>query len=593
VEVPVKGTVRTAQLGFAARVSAAGILAPKGDGLYVRLAIAGLRVDEVEHLGGELRPAPFFASLNQLFEQFVPYVNSAIDDKVIKLPLPPLKPVPVPTMAGIQVSPSELKLPKGERVTVIPRIDSTGLRLLVLTMPGVEADSTPLVHDVSLQDAQVLAALIARGENALPPPQDASESAAPDVTAEQVNTAFRKRWETALPALGASGQAPRGVEAVVAMSWITATLNRILAENAVTVTARHDTGKLEFESGKLSLGEKLERSCVVNTECRRSECKRDQCSRPPGKCDWSCLRCVRVFGKKVCTDEPGCKASRAACNADEERKVAECNMREESKKAACNVREESALAACRTKVAVEKAGCALVNETITALKGISDIGRFGGDVQVWAEATVSRPEFSYDASKGALTLAVDADGSARVKGDLSFKPYDIGHVLVCATPGSVPFKMGVELKGGRTASTARFRPVSEQGAPLKLEVAFDPVRVRGKLSPSPIDALLTNNPQIFVTCNPVLTGLLTSPNALGKLSAYTPLDVLKALERAVPGNQEQAVSAVRALTTGDLDQEVTMPPLRIDVPNLPFEREGSAVVLSPAWRGGHLFYGMP
>jgi hypothetical protein len=413
------------------------------------------------------------------------------------------------------------------------------------------------------------------------------------VTPAQVNTAFAKRWTTALPALEGSAEPRRAVEAVVAMSWLVSTLNRIFEENEVSASLDYTSPRYTFESKKLTLADRLDARCTVTTQCMRGPCTREPCSRPPGKCAWNCQRCVKVWGKRYCTDEPGCKASRHACNVQEEAKVAACNVHEESKKAACNTREEAELAACKARKTTEEAACALVNTTVSSIKEIGDIGRFGGHAQVEAHASIHTPELAYDAGQSSFKLSVRPDAAAVLRGALSFKPYDIGHILVCAAPGSIPFRVNAELIAERLSVAAQISPTSSASGSLRLKLTFDPLTLRGKLSPSPIDALLTNNPQLFVMCNPVLTGLPTAANVLGKISAYTSLDVLTALERAVPGNQVEALNLVRALTSGDMQQTVAIQPFQIDVPPLPIKNGTINVILVPVWRDGHILYGVP
>lgn len=587
VDVPVQGVIRDAHLGFRARLTAAGLLAPKKGALYVRLAVAGLTVDEVFHTGGQLNFALFVASVNRLVEQFVPYVNAAIDNYAIALPLPTLKPVPL-TTDKLKITPRELVVPIPAAVSLIPRIDPAGLHILVVELPGVEVRTSRPARDMDLEDAQQFAALI-REDSLLP--ESPGDQPAPQVTPVEVNQAFERRWLQALPA---AGEAPHGLEAVVAMRWVTSMVNRILEENRIAVSADFDSGSRSFESGKLRLAEWLTPSCSVNRQCARRGCDREpgQCKRG-SSCDWNCQRCVKLFGKKICSDDPACKASRVACNFKEEAKVAACNVEQERRVAACNVKEEAELAACRVVRNLEIAGCNIANETIRAIRHLDGIGRFSGEAQVHANAAISDPELSYEPSTGALSLAVNAQAVANLSGRLKFMPYDVGHVLVCPVPGSVPFKLKGVLAGGRTVVKANVHPAPEaMPGRVKLELTFDPVPVSGQLSPAPVDALLTQNPQVFVLCNPVLTGTLAFASAVGKVSAFTPIDVIKALERAVPGDQEAAGRMIKTFTSGQIAETVALPSLQVEVPEVKFRNGDEEMVLQPRWREGHVFYGL-
>ena len=84
--------------------------------------------------------------------------------------------------------------------------------------------------------------------------------------------------------------------------------------------------------------------------------------------------------------------------------------------------------------------------------------------------------------------------------------------------------------------------------------------LKAKIEPPPIEALLTQNPQLLVECNPVLGGTFASLAVVGKAVGLTGSDILKSL----------AGKNVSSVLTGDVDYDVDGfdLPLKIKAPDL-------------------------
>ncbi len=573
---PVTGAIEAAKLAFAGTVSVAGIVAPKDGRLYCRFALAALKLDRVEHLGGPVSVQPFVGSLSELLAQLIPYVNAAVDDVPIDIPLPEFEPIPLKA-ENVTIVPDKLQPVQLGQITAIPRVTEAGVQLMVFESPGVASGSVQSSFDVDRNFSTSMSL-------------DAEASDAPIDTVEPstVDQAFSDRWSTALPAL-APAEEKRSIVLAVSTGWAMSTVSRTLEANDIRATTTFDTGKIPYDTGKIRLAEDLKPACHADKKCSRKGCSMRSCSRD--SCNYRCTRCVRVFGKKLCADEPGCKAAETACNLREETKRGACNIQANAEKAACDTREEAALAACNTQRNLEILGCNVVNEVIRAIRQIDGIGRADGHSQVRGAAQLSTPRFDYDPASGKASLEIGASAHVDVQGKIHFVPYDIGHLLVCPIPGTIPFAVNATLPAGRQVVSAHLRKAAEQQPDgLRIEVVFDPLRVRGNISPAPVDALLTQNPQVVVTCSPVLTGALASASVVGKVSAFTPMDILKAMERAVPGNQEKLQRDVLTFTTGIVDREVEIPSMALDVPELKPTVAGVGLALVPEWTGTALIY---
>ena len=78
---------------------------------------------------------------------------------------------------------------------------------------------------------------------------------------------------------------------------------------------------------------------------------------------------------------------------------------------------------------------------------------------------------------------------------------------------------------------------------LTLNAHIDSFDLKAKISPAPVEAILNQNPQLYVECNPVLTGAITGLTIIGKAEGLTGSDIIKAL----------AGKQVSAAFTGNLD----------------------------------------
>ena len=124
----------------------------------------------------------------------------------------------------------------------------------------------------------------------------------------------------------------------------------------------------------------------------------------------------------------------------------------------------------------------------------------------------------------------------------------------------------------------------------QLRMVFNSIPVKGTLSPAPVDAIVTQNPQIFLTCSPVITAPLTGGALLGKVQAFGPGDILGAIEKAIPGNQELGFAALKAFTSGQIDVTAPIPPIQVTVPKLEAVILGGNVSLMGTWKDGTLIF---
>lgn len=574
VHLPVAGVMEAAHLKFRGSITIGGVLATSGKGLYYRAAIDGLQLDSVEHTGGIIGAAEFVVSVNQLLFQLIPYANSLLKEELVDLGLPDIKTIPL-KQDGVDIKPDVFTIPEHGPIVVVPRVSAQGIKVLVYEADGAPV---PLTANLSVGAVEEVALKLSATASAEKKAFLKSLARTPPVDPAEVDALFDSYWNGALPPATPIGDTDTKISTVVSVPWVFATVNEALAANAVSVSMNLDSGSLPFDSGKLSLLGKFEVKCPTIT-CKRDSCPLDSCSR--SSCDRDCK-----------WHDVGCKVSEAACNVKEELQLGVCKVAANTKKAACDVAEETKMAACVVARETARLHCNLANEIIDAIKDIDDVGRFTGAARAQGSAAIANPAIRYDSTTSTVSLEMTPSADIRLTGDLNYHPEDIGHLLICPIPGQAPFAISGRLAMGRTTINAHLSnsSTSAGGDELNLAVRFDPVLVKGNLSPAPLDALLAQNPQIFVLCSPVLTSITGTISVVGKVSAFGPVDVIKALERAIPGNQDSAANAMRVLTQGKIEQAVTIPPMNVVAPVLRTELAGEVLELKPEWRDGHLFY---
>lgn len=593
ITVPVSGKIDSASISYKGTIRAGGLIASTAESLYYRVAVVGLQLESVENTGGPISLAAFIGSLNGLVAQLLPYINGALDKQPISLPLPKIKPVPVATK-GIQITPAELTIPPPSGVLVIPRLDKSGLRVLVVEGVGVPRQ-TPSAADIGVgraisgslkpqfipgASAQWIETLAAQGIALMPGP------ASGQTPEDYANMLFQQAWATALPDQAQWADGMPDIRAAASTGWIVGTANTILQHNQIAIDIPYDSGTIHYDTGKIRLAENLNASCGAQRSCTRGSCPLAHCT--TNSCNWNCRR-RGPFGTSF--DEPFCKTGETACNTRAEAARAACNLKANADQLGCNTSEEAKVAACNIQREAETLGCNVAREVVAAIKLIDGIGTANGDVRATGGAAIRSPVLKFDRGDSVVSLQMNAAANITMKGDINFTPYDIGHILACPFKG----KAAIEVHGSIPMQTYTITSsVKDGGAGQdgshQLQLEFNSVPVKGSLSPAPVDAILAQNPQIFLTCSPVITAPLAGAALLGKVQAFGPGDILGAIEKAIPANQELGFAALKAVTAGQIDVAVPIPAMQVTVPKLEAAIPGGNVSLEGEWKNGTLVF---
>lgn len=592
IGIPVSGAVEGAQLAYSGKVKAAGIVGATGDALYYRVALTGLQLDSLAHTAGRINAQQFVESLNRLVSQLLPHLNQAMDKQPIKIPLPALKPIPLSTV-GVTFTPAALSIPAPSGVQLIPLIDSKGLRVLVVANSSLppsfkaHSDVTLLqtlfgrsdllrIPPVGRFFSTMLAPNATLPEKALASTVPTAESGKPPL-GDIVRKRFADRWATTLPAMPDWEQGMPDFRAAVSAGWVIDALSNILEYNQLSINASFDSKPVHYDTGKIRLAGDLRPNCTVPRTCSRGSCPLGSCSRDG--CAWHCGDL-----------DLACKAGEAACNVREETKLGACSAAANTNQLACNTAEESKLGACNTLREAEVLACNVANEAVRAIQKIDGVGTANGEARATAAVRMRNPLLHFDRPTSTVSLEMDIGADTDLAGDVNFTPYDIGHVLVCPVKGKVGMKTHGTVPIARMRIATTLSDVDDGQGTRQLQFAFSPIPLKGKLMPAPIDALIQQNSQVFVTCSPVLTGLIATAAGVGAIQAFGAGDIIGAVEKAIPKNQEKDAQLLKAITNGIVDMNVDIPPMQVAIPAIEISVPGGKIVLQGRWQDGALMY---
>ena len=229
-----------------------------------------------------------------------------------------------------------------------------------------------------------------------------------------------------------------------------------------------------------------------------------------------------------------CRARELGCNADADAAYAACQTKEEAGVVACKAKVEGCkldadadYKACQVKAGMEFAGCAYAN---LWKSWAGDIGKISGEARGQGKVAMTVDQLAISDDLREVVLRPRMSGTAKIDGTLDFVPHDLlGHVLVCPWPGTAKFSASVEVE--EQAPTVRASISLEQSgdaegagdhkSSVDLVINAEDVTMEAKITPSPAEAILQQNPKMALVCSPILTGVLGVGGATGDIIALT------------------------------------------------------------------------
>jgi hypothetical protein len=325
-----------------------------------------------------------------------------------------------------------------------------------------------------------------------------------------------------------------------AVSYVGNMANLRLVQNFATDPQTFDT--------EVRLTKKPTFSCDRDS-CSRQECRKPKCeirSRDECRGDIGGLLC-KAIEFTVC--EPANTAENLICNTVQEVGKGSCDVFEELKKGGCEA----------NKAFVDKA--------------LGRVGRIGGDYTVAGTYDIRVQQLGAAKDLKKLTMTANAAASARAHGSLKFTPLDQGHVLVCLAQWKEGFDVSAVIPETTLSVSAEFQEASPADDGLDLKYKMDSFTLKGKVEPSPFDAVFTQHPHLRINCSLVA--------GLGELARL--IHIVDPENDILPDELNAAVS-------GDVEQEVKDTTFEIHVPDTKLELLNGTTTFRPGMSDRALYF---
>ncbi len=359
--------------------------------------------------------------------------------------------------------------------------------------------------------------------------------------------------------------------------------------------------------------------CPDSNSCITDHCPLDQCSR--NSCERrSCSSCpvVTLVPRTALTPPvkgatPQCALEKQLCETDaqldflacegaQEAALKECNFRAELKRKECEARElwelgqchasikecltregskyesclkleKLAFLECETRKAGEKAACNLKQDGMMALceagelfakpfNNYEHVGDVSGAVSVVGGAHLQGVVLSLSPDLRAVRFETRVGATFSIAADVVVEPRNLGY-LACQFDARLPLSVRAtvpEQQIGLSATVGDPRVTdTENGLLLVLPVAVQPVALRGKLSPPPIDVFATGLGSTAVSC-PLAAGLARLPLMAVTGEIHGPL--LAPVREALCSKS----TAIKEMVCGEFEREVPIGSLDITIP---------------------------
>lgn len=409
-------------------------------------ALSTVKVDKVRLLG-EVDVTKVGELLARLLNQYKDNVSGELSRGAFtQVALPALAPAPIDLSKSFKVSSPEMKadiVVKANPITVPYRLD--GVAWLV-----TNKELTALVQLVP----------VAAGP---------TESAAIPATYDAVRARVGELVKTAFDVPDADSS----TWIAIRKDLLASATNNAVSQAGLCVSAVAETPK-QRSSSKIPMPKVDDISCSQDYPCDAGSCpfRMTEDRRGCGRFDLGC----RIA--------QGLENDRRRVQANAE--VAACQVAEGTKKAACELGKVSARGICE----VAKVGLRALGPNFANID--TDVKVKSNGVQVCLH------DFALSPALDKVQFGLDIQGKAVVDIDVKFTPLDIAGHLICHFPWSKAQAFEASLRESRLGISSPMQFVIDKDV-ARVNFATEPISIKAKLSPGPVDFLLSST-QMSVAC---------------------------------------------------------------------------------------------
>jgi hypothetical protein len=288
-----------------------------------------------------------------------------------------------------------------------------------------------------------------------------------------------------------------------------------------------------------------QRDCTIHQDCGLRSCS-----------GWDCTYNCKWY-------QADCHARKLGCEANKALAIKSCQASASAEKLACETDKKAKICDCERLKAMEFEGCKINQEWLNTWSE-AKLGSIDGKVDVSGDLDGVLRSIKVADDLSTVELNLGLGGVAHVTADLHLVPANLGHLACAAQWSGAVTAEGIFSDNNLSVSgTVRFEEASTD-KPARIGLSSPEREVEIRVAPPPFQALVTQNPNLFITCGPAV--------ALG-----TAVTELKGL---LGDNVPPEITGYYKRSIGPFEIEIDTRPLELKVPDV---AQGKALSLRPVW----------
>jgi hypothetical protein len=356
--------------------------------------------------------------------------------------------------------------------------------------------------------------------------------------------------------------------------------------NAINVSSSEAEFGLTYDAERSTMpfDDTLRTESAPDLKCSEiaANCPSVSCPTPGGRCDYSCSSGRGCPGSCDWWDV-GCQGWKVTCEILKAGEIVGCNAGKGVCIATCLAELGAKRLACEAEAEAKKIGCRINQEWLN-LWADRNIGNIKGSVTVQdAELLfqvkgrgVNAPALQVADDFSRFTINGAASASGSVHANFQYTPLDLGHILCVAQwQGGIQAHVAAAQTNYGISGTIEAKTVDDN---LQLWVVGNPLDVTLALSPPPIVALFSQNPQAAIACAPALI-LGISVHLFGEIKGL--------LNRKQ--NETSLLKDTFKIQIQSLKSPIVIPPIVINFPPDP-SGQARAIKAFPDWGTRNLMF---
>ena len=312
---------------------------------------------------------------------------------------------------------------------------------------------------------------------------------------------LREEFEKRVSGFSIQGERPDLALIEIPLHFLKDALHASLKDIQIVVDI--DTGDLPAQR----LSGNLQPFSVADIHCSKRECVAQR------ECETGFTQCVRQRDTRDCTTclfrnplnnrcinegiDPICEAARTAQNVRHERARSACLEREAAAGQDCERLRSQEIRSCEIETASERSACEAGREIV---RDFSDAGAFAGvfmEMKTNGRFTAVYSDFEIEGDLARIRQNLDFSAALKLSGTIRFAPKtELGPIAACMNAWQKSFDGTVVLPQLANSMIGTIVPTQ-----TALVTTWTGQVVTASISPSPLEALFVENPNLLANCH--------------------------------------------------------------------------------------------